>query len=64
MRVEVRDSEAVFLVRLGTSSFLARHELSRKATENLVPSWEHARSKPDKKYDLWSTLKKPYFFQD
>jgi len=41
------NAEVVFLVMLGTSSFLARHEVYCKTTENLMPSWERARTQHD-----------------
>jgi len=44
--------EAVFLVMLGTSSFPPRQEVYGKTTEKLVPSWEQARIRHDKKYGL------------
>ena len=40
-------SEAVFLVRLGTSSFQLGTNYMGKLTVNLVPTWEQARSEPD-----------------
>ena len=42
--------EAVFLVRLGTSSFPARYELYGKTTVNLVPSWKWAKKLKTKKW--------------
>ena len=39
--------ESLFLAWLGTSSFLARHELYEETTENLLPSWVRSRSQPD-----------------
>jgi hypothetical protein len=39
--------EFVFLVMLGKSSLLARHEVYGKTTENLAPSWERARTQHD-----------------
>ena len=40
-------SEAEFLVRHGTSSFPARHEVHGKTIRNLVLSWERARTQPE-----------------
>jgi len=45
--LSVINSEVVFLVMLGTSSFPARQEIYEKTTENLVPSWERARTQHD-----------------
>jgi len=42
-----RDTLAVFLVMLGTSSFPARHEVYWKSTEKFVLSWERARTQHD-----------------
>ncbi len=42
--VNVNEPEVVILVMLGTSSLLARNEVYGKTTENLVPTWELART--------------------
>jgi len=55
MKAKILNTHKVGLrssVILGTSSFLARHEVFGKTTENLVPSWERARTQPDYKYGL------------
>jgi len=39
-----KNPEAVFLVILGMSSFPARQEVYGKTIENLMPSWERART--------------------
>jgi hypothetical protein len=44
--------EAVFLVKLGTSSFLAENEFLNDFPLHLVPSWERAHSRTDLKYGL------------
>ncbi len=47
-----KNPKAVFLVILGMSSFPARHKVYGKTIENLMPSWERARTQHDYKYGL------------
>ncbi len=50
--VKIKNSEAVVLVKLETSSFLTRNEFLNDCPLILVPSWERARSQTDYKYGL------------